>query len=591
MALSNTAKAKILEYIQSGDCPTHMYPVYRWWLQRRDEQICPKPIPTIWYLLAGRGAGKTWSAANHIYEFCVQLPWVAENDEVYVALIGSTFDDVKNTMVEGKSGLLKVIPEENLVAWNRTVGELKFFIQEDGERRLVICNTFTSERPEKLRGPNTHVAWIDEPGKFKDAWVDPTKVGTTWSNMILGLRLGTSPHVIVTGTPNKSRLIKYLDQHPGMRKSSMTTHDNMKNLPSSYLQELEQLGVGSIAWRQEVLGEIVTDNPDALFNSDKIDDNRWGLGEDELPLPVNFEEYIDRDEPPFIKVLGYDPATSAAADADECGIILVGYTPEVKQATAESGGRPVVIKPTHAYLLKDLSGHFTPAEQVQLVIQTVLNEKVSDLVYEQNQGVQFVMSALEQALKDNLLEYRMREKSQRAKKTEYGAVKAWEVTGVDRDGEPVRFTIYSVHAVSGKTLRAEMVSGRYMSNQIHHPDPRTLPMCEIRTCRAHLEDQMYTWDPKGSKHSPDRLDALVYCLLHIFSGNKLTKSKMTIARPPAPTQATSEHGAAKHLKKSIAGIYSMDISGSETSTAERGLLSHIIDRGRDLEGDYFRNQR
>lgn len=562
MNLTRKKKIALKKYMISGACPTHMLPIYRWWLQRREAQTCPEPTPFIWYLLAGRGSGKTWAASNYVYEFAVSLPWVPENDEVYVALVGANFDDVKHTMVEGKSGLLKVIPEENLINWNRTSGELKFFVRDGDKYRVVNCQSYTAERSEKLRGPNTHLAWLDEVAKFKDADVDPTKVGTTWNNMILGLRLGIKPHVIVTGTPNKTKLVRYLETHPGAVISHMTTIDNRKNLPDSYIEELEQLGVGSYAYRQEVLGEILRDNPDSLFNQENIDENRW-------------EELPNDPAEKFYKVLGYDPSASNAAGSDECGIILCGYSPEVKQASSDLGGRPIIIKPTHSYVLKDLSGHFTPSEQVQIVIRTVLDEDVNDLVFEQNQGVQFVLNALEQALKDNTLEYRLRERSKRAKKTEYGIVKAWEVSGVKTEGRPFKFTIYAVHAVSGKTLRAEMVSTRYFSNQVHHPKA-PLSTCEIRTCRGNLEDQMCSWDPQTSKSSPDRLDALVYCLLHIFGGNILTKSKVTVARPAQEiTQSTSQHEANRR-RKAIVGVYSMDVgSDNPLDTTERRLIPTI----------------
>lgn len=571
MGVSKEAKEKISEYVKSGDCPTHLLPVYRWWLQRRKEQVCPVPTPTVWFLLGGRGSGKTWTAANHLYEYCVSLPYTAENNVIYVALIGSTFDDVKHTMVEGKSGLLNVIPEDNLIAWNRTVGELRFFIREDDNYREVRANTYTSERPEKLRGPNTHVAWLDEMAKFKDADKDPTIASTTWSNMMLGLRLGTTPHVVVTGTPTPCRLVRYLVDHPRMKLSHMTMDDNAANLPQSFIDEIKSLGINSRAYRQEALAEILFDNPDALFGQDVIDENK-------LPLPEAEKS---------LKVLGYDPSVSSSADADECGIVLCAYTPEVKQATGASGGRPVVIKPTHAYILKDLSGHYTPSEQVKIVIQTMFKEKVSDLVFEQNQGVEFVMASLEQAIKDSTIEYKVR-KSQKAKKTDYGIVKKWAISGVNLDSEPFKFDIYAIHAVSGKQLRAEMVSTRYDSNQVHHPkDP--LPTCKISTCGASLETQMTSWDPSNTKMSPDRLDAMVYCLLHIFSGNIITRSKVTIARPaPEITQMTSQHGAVKK-RKGLAGIYSADIaSGNPSDTADRSLMPLLLEGGQLSDSAYFR---
>lgn len=540
--------------------------ILRWHLRRREAQTCPSPIPSIWWLLGGRGAGKTYTAANHIYDFSANLPFVEDNEIVYVALIGSIFDDVKNTMIEGKSGLLKLVPEEDLLKWNRTNGELSWrVLGPNGEYREVRCQAFTSEKPDKLRGPNLHLAWIDEYAKFKDADEDPLKAGTTWNNMKLALRNGTKPHAIVTGTPTDCRLSKYLLSHPGMKMSLMTSLENKDNLSESYIEELMLMDPNSRTYRQEVLAELIFDNPDAIFTQERIDNSRQSVPEDAETV---------------YKVLGYDPAMSSAPDADECGIILTAYTPEIKEKTKATGGRPRVVKPTHAYILKDLSGHYTPHEQTQLVIRTVLNEKVDDLVYEQNQGVEFVMQNLEQAIKDNVLEYSIR-KFPKGKKTDYGLVKRWGVNGVKMDGMPFKFMIYAVHATSQKKLRAEMVSSRYDSGQIHHPEvdlkanpPKIgLPTCEIRDCKANLESQMTSWDPKNSRYSPDRLDAMAYCMLHIFANFMITRSKVTIAKPVEITQANSQHQAIRRRRTGLVGVYSMDSDSSVVDTANRTLIS------------------
>ncbi len=538
--------------------------ILRWHMKRRKAQTCPEPIPKVWWLLGGRGSGKTYTAANHIYEFSANLPFVEDNAVVYIALVGSIFDDVKNTMIEGKSGLLKLVPEEDLLKWNRTVGELSWrIIGPNGEYREVRCNSYTSEKPDKLRGPNLHLAWIDEYAKFKDANEDPTHHSSTWDILMKALRNGTHPHVIVTGTPTDCRLSKYLLQHSLMKMSHMTTVDNRDNLPESYFEELMLADPNSRSYRQEVLGELIFDNPDAIFSQENID---------------TFRADVPEEAEIVYKVLGYDPAASSAADADECGIILSAYTPEVKEKTADSGGRPRIVKPTHAYILKDLSGHYTPKEQTELVIQTILNEGVNDLVFEQNQGVEFVMQSLEQALKDNVLEYHIR-KQPKAKKTDYGIVKRWQVNGVDSNGMAFKFMIYAVHATSQKKLRAEMVSTRYDSGQIHHPakpnpSVNPLPTCEVATCRAHLETQMTSWDPKKN-YSPDRLDAMGYCMLHIFANFMITRSKVTISRPPV-TQGNSKHQAIKVKRRGRAGIYGVDLDNNgPEDTAERALIPYL----------------
>ena len=94
----------------------------------------------VWLILAGRGFGKTVSAAQ----------WVRHRVETgqarRVAILGATAADVRDVMVEGPSGLLAVCPP-----WNRPR-------YEPSKRRLTwpngaIATTFTADEPDRLRGP------------------------------------------------------------------------------------------------------------------------------------------------------------------------------------------------------------------------------------------------------------------------------------------------------------------------------------------------------------------------------------------------------------------------------------------------------
>lgn len=552
------------------DLPIWEWPIIRWHLQRREAQTAPQPLPLIWFLLGGRGSGKTWTSANHIWEYCVDLDNSPKNRIVRVALVGETFDDVKKTMIEGETGLLNVIPKDLQPTWNRTLGELKVAIPGPPYREIHF-NSYTSERPDKLRGPQFHVAWLDEPAKMKDADVEPTTKGCTWSNLIFGLRLGTYPHIVVSGTPTPCRLVKYLLAHPNCVTSRMSTWDNRENLAEHYLEELSRLKPDSRTARQEIFAEVLLDNPDSLFEQDSIDNHRMEPAEDDK----------------VIKVLGYDPSASSAAESDETGIVLTAYTPEVRHKIGPKGGQPHYKEIIHAYVLKDLSGHYTPSEQTMLVMKTILEEKVDDLVFEQNQGVEFVMVALEQALKDLTNgQYKIR-KSTRPRKAEYGSVKRFMVTAVwdhPIDGLTThKFTISAIHATKNKQVRAETASIRYDSGQVHHPpDSKPLPTCPLDACRASLESQMTSWNPRESGASPDRLDALVYTLLFIFGAKGMHKNPVIVAAPREITQQTSQH-AAVAKKKGYATLYSADLieSGVEhgrptpPSALDRSLISDV----------------
>lgn len=556
----------------------HELTLLKWRMQRRPEQIVPEPRPLLWFLLGGRGSGKTKTGANHIFEYACNLPHTPKNRIVRVALVGQTYDDVKKTMIEGESGLLGVIPEEIILKWNRTIGELKVAIAGDGDQyREIHFNSYTAQVPEKLRGPQQHLFWIDEPAKFEDADVNPTDRDTTWSNLIFGLRLGESPHGVITGTPTPCKLVQYLLNHPDCQTTRMTTWANRDNLPEVFKQELLRLDPNSRTYRQEVLAEVLLDNPDALFSEDNINENR-----------KNLPTLDDRGDPvELFKVLGWDPSMSSSDDADEAGIILTYFTQEEKRramANPTGGGRPIVVKPAEAYVVKDLSGHFTPAEQVDLVVRTILEEKVGDLVVEQNQGADFVVTLLSQALKDQTQDYTIK-KHKKPKSTDFGSVKRFTVRATLFDGSFHQFLVSAIQATRSKKVRAETAAYQYDFGRVHHPkkEEQGLAICDKEACKTSLEYEMSSWNPNKTSHrymSPNRLDALVYTLLFIFGKHTIqTQSKLISpvahqrAATPAPgtgpgTPMTDEQrNPGRDRKSTVARIYSVDLAGG----SDRGM--------------------
>src|SRR6266498_670753 len=503
----------------------------------------------------------TLTAASHVFEYCMNLPDIPENREVRVALVGQTYDDVKKTMVEGLTGLLGVIPLEygppdrfpgGTGKWNRTIGELTINLPKSDrfeQGRKLIFASFTAQVPGKLRGPQFHLAWIDEPAKFVDADIDPDARDTTWNNLNMGMRNGPRPHVIVSGTPTPSKLVLFLLNHPNAVTTVQTTWENRANLPENYVKELERLDPNSRTYRQEVLAHILLDTPDALFSIDVINETRG----------------VQDPDKPFYKVLGYDPAASSSVDSDEAGIILVGYNPEVKRRP-KGGGRPIVESPTEAYVLKDLSGHLAPSEQSELVIRTVLEEKCGDLIFEQNMGVDMIVTLLSHALKDQTQEYTIR-RHRKPKMTDFGSVKRFTVKAILKDGTAHTFLISAIQAMKAKKVRAESASYHYDVKRVHHP--KELPVCKIESCKQSLEGQMTTWSPNntsGRAQSPDRMDALVYALFHIFGRHALHSNSNSRLITPTTKMTDEQKNPAKLSKKRVTSIYAIDMGSKGTRT-------------------------
>jgi phage terminase large subunit-like protein len=303
-------------------------------------------------------------------------------------------------------------------------------VYEPSKRRLTFPNgavatTFTGEEPDQLRGPASDTVWIDELAKFKY----PEE---TWDNMEMGLRLGDNPQVFCTTTPRPVPIIKRLVKDPTTIDIRFSTSQNAENLSPLFLKRIQERYAGTRLGRQELEGEILEDNPDALWNREIIENLRVR----ELPQLIRV-------------VVGMDPAVTGNEKSDETGIIAGGL--------AANG---------HGYILQDASLRASPAEWARAGVRCLHENRADRIVGEVNNG-------------GDLIEVNIRT--------------------VDRN---IPFT--AVHASRGKQIRAEPVAALYEQGRIHHVG--TFP---------ELEDQLCDWSP-GSSKSPDRMDALVWCIWELF---------------------------------------------------------------------------
>lgn len=540
--------------------PPHELVSLKWQLQRRPKQIPPDPLPFIWFLLGGRGSGKTLTGANHVYEIAKSIK-TPPGKPIRVALISETFTDVRITMIEGETGLRSIIPSSMEIAWNRSLGELKVAIPGPVYKEIHFF-AYSSERPDLLRGPQHHIVWLDEPAKLKDADKEPTDPSTTWSNMMMGLRLGNTPHCVVTGTPEPHKLIKYLINHPDCVTHVMSSLENRDNLPQHLLSTIDRLPKTSRTYRQEVLAEILLDNPDSIFDANAIEDNRADPSPDaNLHL-----------------VLGYDPSMTGSADSDEAGIVLGGFIPEVKEMKLVDGKlTSVVVEPIQAYVLEDHSGHYGPKEQIAKVVDIILDRLVPEVILEQNQGAGFVLNNLKSEIQNREDVKEFHERELRKKSTKAGAIKRWRITVIFKDKErgSHTFVLYSIHAKINKVLRADSVSIRYETGQVHHPVDG-LPICDVLTCKTSLEDQMVLWD-ESKKDSPDRMDACVYLLLHIFGAEHALSSKKDVRiHTPARNSDVAEYDPRTTVDQAVvkdlsrhSKAYTIDIGGIGGTNSSR----------------------
>jgi phage terminase large subunit-like protein len=235
--------------------------------------------------LGGRGTGKTRAGAE----------WAARRARLglsgRIALIGPTFHDVREVMVEGHSGL-RSLPYERP-------------IYEATRRRLLWSNgaqafCFSAEDPEALRGPQFDAAWADE----MCFWADAEE---TMDTLAHGLRLGERPLLLATTTPRPMKVLKQLMRRADVTVTRGVSWDNAANLAPDFIAALNARWTGSAQDRQELLGELIEDHAGALWKRAELEAVRGSDG-------MNFDRIV----------VAVDPPVSVGPKADACGIIAAG---------------------------------------------------------------------------------------------------------------------------------------------------------------------------------------------------------------------------------------------------------------------------
>lgn len=275
----------------------------------------------------------------------------AQNAGSRIAIIAPTFQDARDTCVEGESGLLAVLPKECVETYNRSLGEL---ILWNGSRYKL----FSAAEPERLRGPQHHRAWGDEVA----AWPDPV----AWDQMLFGLRLGDNPQVIATTTPKPTPLIRKILRTPHTMVTRGSTFDNAQNLPAGTLAHLRDRYEGTRLGRQELYAELLDDVQGALWSTDGFDQHRVRAAPDLRRI-----------------VVAVDPSgTAGGGSGDDIGIIAAGIGVD---------GR--------AYVLADYSCNLSPDGWARRVVEAYDRHGADRVVAERNFGGAMVESVLRTARK------------------------------------------------------------------------------------------------------------------------------------------------------------------------------------------------
>jgi phage terminase large subunit-like protein len=419
----------------------------------------------VWAIVAGRGFGKTRAGAEWVWARA------RENPQARIALVAASLDEVERVMIAGEGGLLATARCDERPRWIASRGVLLF---PSGAE----AHAFSAERPEKLRGPQHHVAWCDELAKWPNA-------EATWHNLMLGLRLGERPRTLVTTTPKPLPLLRTILAMPRCVKTEGRTVDN-PHLPADFIDAMEGLYGGTRLGRQELEGVLLEDFEGALWSRDLIagarsmfppqvilgegDRQNGGGGVKNADLRESSASRSGRATHPSTGkiagppphpmmgrhamariVLGLDPPASTGGDS--CGLVVCGM---------DTDGV--------AHVLADLTAAgLSPEAWARRVAEAASLYGASRVVAEKNQGGDMIASVL-RAVDANL---------------------------------PVRL----VAATRSKAARAEPIALRFETGR-----------AKLAGSFPELEDQLcaLTWDGYRGAGSPDRVDAMVWAMTELF---------------------------------------------------------------------------
>lgn len=385
-AMPDSKRAKLISELHKAGLLEELQ--YYWPFWARPKQRTPKCTATglpwaFWIVQAGRGFGKTRIGVEQERIWSREVP--------ISHIIAPTGSDIHKVILDGPAGIMSCTRPQERPRFQTKDSTL---LWPNGHKTLI----FSAEEPERLRGPQCYKMWCDE----LPAWKYPEK---TWDNAVFGLRLGSSPQCVITTTPRPIKIYKELLKDPGTVITRGSTIDNKRNLSPRFLAQVLKRYEGTRLYRQEALGELLEDNPGALWTLDMIDADRID------------PELFWRDIYPTLTrvVVAVDPAVSSNADSDETGIVTCG----------RDGARL-----PHFYVFDDRSCVERPNGWATKAVASYNQWNADRIVGEVNNGGEMVEET---------------------------------IRNVDRN---VSYT--AVHASRGKITRAEPVSALYEKHRIHH---------------------------------------------------------------------------------------------------------------------------
>ncbi len=313
-----------------------------------------------WLLQCGRGFGKTRTGGETCKEW-------AEDRNQRILIIGPTIQDIRETMIEGPSGLLSCYPPGRAPTWEPSLHLITF---PSG----AIGITRSADEPERLRGPQFSKFWFDEPCACQ--YLDEA-----WKQIMFGFRVPSEKPIqgVITTTPKPLPVLKALQIDPDCVITRGSSDDNQGNLDRVFLSKVIDPYRGTRIGRQEIEGELLEDTPGALWTQELIDNSRIEL----------------HNMPPLIRVVvAIDPAVTASETSSETGIGAAGLGP--------AGVCPLCGRKSTGcvYVLEDASEKNTPGGWARTACKLMLKWDADRIVGEVNNGGDLVERNIRSVLQE-----------------------------------------------------------------------------------------------------------------------------------------------------------------------------------------------
>lgn len=317
---------------------------WEWDFWARPDQLPPAGDWGTYVMVGGRRIGKTRASSE----------WVRKRGPQGRAgiLVGANPRDVRDIMIEGPSGLLRVSPP-----WERPEYQpSKLLLTWPSTGAVAYIRS--AEDPESIRGLSADWAACDELAKWR-------YLQESWDMLRLAMSEGKNPQTFVSTTPKPLPLIKKLVEGRHSRTivaPRASTYRNRANLSKQFMDEIAEMYAGTRLEAQEILGLIVDDIEGALWSWAMIEASRWEGRRDPLTgLPILPD--MKR------KVCAVDP--SGSKGGAETGIVVVGI----------DKGRPPI-----AYVLDDRSVRGSPYDWARAALRAYVDNDCNIMIGERNYG-------------------------------------------------------------------------------------------------------------------------------------------------------------------------------------------------------------